>query len=472
MALDDRNRQSLVSYFGTDGYDEYRRIARRLDTQHLSIQAPRNLVFVPGVMGSLLISQSKGGIWWVDVRTRKHLNDLRLAPDGQNDADPSHQIAPTTTDPSYEPFLTAVLAREEFGHEVFAYDWRKPLRASTTRLRDLILELHRANGGQPVHLVAHSMGGLVIRATLMDYGAELWPRIGRIVFLGTPHYGSPAIAGYLKNHMWGFDLMAVFGLYLSRETYRSLWGVLGLLPAPAGVYPGTRAADAKRWTPPDDDDPYVHPCANFDLYRVESWGLELTPSQANELQDALDAAETLYRQMYEAHEALDQSQRDRMAVIAGVGYRTLFRLSYRPRFPWLWDHMDKETRRIEGDRHREGDGRVPLASAELENVPVWYVKGAHHGLPNIPAVQDAVFEWLNGEDMGLPPTARAALSQHLGPEDFESQAPHLDGTAGTSLRSDDAGLYDLDPPDPARLQQLEEKLQSDKLPEFARIRLL
>src|SRR5262249_26816570 len=155
----------------------------------------------------------------------------------------SHRIITLSTDPSYEPFLAACLARDDFGHVTFAYDWRKPLATSAGRLRDLIHRTYEDNGGEPVHLVAHSMGGLMIRATLMEHGDELWPKIGKIVFIGTPHYGAPAIAGYLKNHLWGFDLMAVLGMYLGRETLRSMWGVLSLLPAPRGIYPGTRPKD-------------------------------------------------------------------------------------------------------------------------------------------------------------------------------------------------------------------------------------
>lgn len=122
-------------------------------------------------------------------------------------------------------------------------------------------QLHGTNGDRPVHFVAHSMGGLLVRATLMEHAPELWPKLGRIVFIATPHYGSPAIAGYLKNHLWGFDLIALLGKNLSRETFRSLWGVLGMLPAPRGIYPGTRRSDPAAWGSGDAGDKYIHPCA-------------------------------------------------------------------------------------------------------------------------------------------------------------------------------------------------------------------
>ena len=37
--------------------------------------------------------------------------------------------------------------------------------------------------------------------------------------------GRQLLQGYLKNHLWGFDLMVLLGKYLSRETFRSFWGI-------------------------------------------------------------------------------------------------------------------------------------------------------------------------------------------------------------------------------------------------------
>ncbi len=460
---------ALRRHLGDEAYAEYEALARRLDEGHLAPGAPKNLVFVPGVMGSQLQSRSKGGVWWIDVRTRAHIDDLALSPDGRADADNANEIIPFTTDPQYEPFLTAVLEQPGFGHELFPFDWRKLPFESAAALRDLVVRLHDENGGKPVHLVGHSMGGLMIRAALVAYGDELWSRVGRIVFLGTPHYGSPAIAGYLKNHLWGFDLLALLGFFLSRATFRSLWGVLAMLPAPRGIYPGTRRGDPEPWVVDGDD--YVHPCANFDLYRAESWKLDLTAEESARLQRVLDGAAEFHRRLYEAHVTLTQDQRDRIAVIAGVGYKTLFRLAYESRLFGMWTRMEKLTQRIEGDRHREGDGRVPLVSAELENVHVHYVRGVHGGLPNIRAVSEGVFRFLREQDMRLPTTPREALSEHLAP-DGVSEAPHLDGSAGADARSHDPGFLNLEPPDPAAVEDLRAALEREELPAFTRVRIL
>jgi pimeloyl-ACP methyl ester carboxylesterase len=462
---------ALIELLGDPAYAEYRKLAKKLDTAHLAFGAPKNLIFVPGVMGSLLQSRTRGGIWWVDVRTRTRIDQLGLSADGTQDAEPANDIVPTTTDYSYDPFLTAVLGELDFGHYIFAYDWRKSLRHSSGALRDAIRRLHQENGGSPVHVVAHSMGGLIVRETLLQHGAELWPRLGRIVFIATPHYGATAIAGYLKNHFWGTELMALLGLYLSRETLRSLWGVLSLLPAPRGVYPGTRTGDPAPWASRSPSDAYIHPCANYDLYQVEQWRLGLTPAQSLQLQKILDDTGEVHRQMYQAHRTLTQELRDRMLVIAGVGYQTLFRLAYEPQFFGLWEKALKLTERKDGDPHREGDGRVPLASARLEDVEIRYVKGVHGALPNIPSVYLDVFRWLRDQPLQLPDTVKGALSMHLGgPE--ESDAPHLDGTAAVDQYSDDPGLWSMDGPPPKRLDALKTELERERLPEFTRVRLL
>jgi pimeloyl-ACP methyl ester carboxylesterase len=474
MVADPDVARALRDYLGDAEFEEYRVLADSLDVNHLAVGVPKNLVFVPGVMGSMLGSSTKGGIWWLDVRSRNLIDELRLSPDGTEDADPSNAIIPMTPDPVYIPFLSAVLQEANFNQELFPYDWRKSLTLSAAVLRDTIVRLSQQNSGRPIHLVGHSMGGLMIRVALMQHGAELWPLIGRVVFIGTPHFGSPAIAGYLKNHLWGFEALAALGLFLSRATFRSLWGVMELLPAPRGIYPGTRRNDPHPWVPTDAADPYLHPCANFDLYRADSWGLGLDPTATARLQDVLDGAAQLHRQLLAAHQALPYEYLDRMLVIAGVGYQTLFRLAFKRDFFGLWDHADKVTQRVPGDIHREGDSRVPLASARLDWLAVRYVHGVHGGLPNIPAVFTDTFAWLRYgrlDRLSLPDTPAGALSQHLAVGDITSQAPQLDGSARVVPATDDPGTWKLDP-SPTELSALRARVDADEPAWFNRARLL
>lgn len=465
MARDPAASPHLEAFLGKAAFGEYRKLATGLDVGHLAFGSPTNLIFVPGVMGSQLTSRTKGGVWWLDVRNLGKIDRLRLSADGSADADPADAVEAFNVDPAYEPFAVAVLGDDRLGHEHFAYDWRKPLGAATAALKARIEALHAGNGGRPVHLVAHSMGGLLVRATLAEHGDDLlWSKLGKVVFIGTPHYGSPAIAGYLKNHLWGFDLLALLGTYLSRETFRSLWGVLSLLPAPAGIYPGTRPNDPEPW-------PGGHPAADFDLYDAAAWGLELDAAAAARLQSVLDGAAAFHRRLFDAHRRLDR--KDRLRMIAGVGYKSLFRLEQTGGLSRLWRDVTKVTEREPCTAHREGDGRVPLASARLEGVKTFYVRGEHGGLTNVPAVYRNVLRWLKDEgEMTLPSTCADALSGHLAAGDETSVAPHLDGSARAGRRGDDPGYWEDDPPPEGRLAELREMAEAGRLEDLRGVKIL
>src|SRR5664280_7825 len=92
--LDHPETASAVRKFlGDEVFSELTAISHRGIVQdHLGVKSPPHLVFVPGVMGRLLQSDTKGGVWWLDVRTRQHLDDLGLAPDGVGDSDANNQV--------------------------------------------------------------------------------------------------------------------------------------------------------------------------------------------------------------------------------------------------------------------------------------------------------------------------------------------------------------------------------------------
>ncbi|MBT2524974.1 hypothetical protein J7E91_05845 [Streptomyces sp. ISL-99] len=470
MAQDPATSNAVRALLGNKAFIELEQLSRSIPGYHLAAEAPTDLIFVPGVMGSTLASLGLAGIWWFDFRNLRHINDLRLSVDGVEDENPAHRVAPVAVDVVYEAFFAAVIKHESFGALGFPYDWRKPLVSSAERLREDILKVNSLNGHRPVHLVAHSMGGLVVRTALMRF-PELWRCIGKVVFLGTPHYGSPAIGGYLKNHLWGFERMVLLGKLLSRETFRSMWGVLSLLPAPVGVYPGTRNGETRPGVAQVGG--YAHPCGNFDFYRASAWNLGLSSEQEDQLQRLLSAADAHHRELYSWHMNLDQSYRNRMAVIAGVGFNTLFRLAYNRRLGILWEHMDRVTLRNSTDRHREGDGRVPLPSAELDWVQTRYVHAEHGSLPTIPLIYDDVLRFLSDQAMQLPTTPQSALQTHLAGDVLASTTPALIGTRVRHGEDPhDPGYLDFHSPPEAEVQVLERELRLGELPEFARLKIL
>ncbi|MFE5594921.1 lipase family alpha/beta hydrolase [Streptomyces sp. NPDC056549] len=451
----------LRRFLGTRAHTELVDLAGPQPQEHLATTAGSSLVFVPGVMGSVLVSRGLGGVWWLDLKNRRRIDSLALAPDGTNDSHSAFRITPAALDMSYEGFLIAAAAHQDHDTQDFPYDWRKPLSTSADALHQTILAASATTPGQPVHVVAHSMGGLVLRTALMRH-PDLWNHVGRIVFIGTPHYGSPAIGGYLKNHLWGFELLALLGRYLSRDTFRSLTGVLSLLPAPAGTYPSSTAQPGEN---------YDHPCANFDLYDATAWHLKLTPAQQLQLQARLDDARQSHQDLHLWHNALDQGLRDRMAIIAGTGFKTLFRLSYTKRGK-LWHHMDRVTSRQTADPHRDGDGRVPLASATLTSIAeIRYINGEHASLPNLPDVQRDVWNFLAERPMRLAETPAAALEEHLGDVVQRTSALALPRIPGPRSL-DDPGYLNFTNPTAADMTELEKQLENGQLPDFMRTRLL
>lgn len=441
---------AIADYFSPQVIAELHALSRRADLAPHLADSPPNVIFVPGIMGSLLNSRSLGGVWWLDLRELRLLERLRLDATGAADAESNIAIQPFANDFTYEAFLSAFWELRDFAAMPFAYDWRKSLAASAERLADTVEELYEDSGGspqRPIHLVGHSMGGLLIRTALRLHGDRLWPLVGKVVFVGTPHHGAPVIAGYLENHLWGFEALAMLGAFLSRRTFRSLRGVLELLPAPTGVYPGTQHGDK-------------HPTADFDLYDAQQWRLELDDEERRELQKGLHAARAAHEALADWHRALDQARKDRMLMIAGVGYRTVFRVEK----GWF-GRARTITGRRQCDPGREGDGRVPLTSALLPDVETRYAKGVHGGLINIPAVYQEVFRFLRGDPLRLADRCEGVFEAHLAPEETGSAAPHLDGSilAADVADAEDPGYLADDPPGDEWRHEQVRRYQADEL---------
>ncbi len=146
-------------------------------------------VVLPGTMGSELVA-GDDPVWlnyWALLKGG--LKKIAMGREG---------IAPVgLVDQFYGP-LVEFLARSH-QVEIFPYDWRFSVRKAAARLvgtlEPLVAQAERS--GQPLRLVAHSMGGLVVRSMIADGGAgtALWKRItqlpgARFLMLGTPNLGS------------------------------------------------------------------------------------------------------------------------------------------------------------------------------------------------------------------------------------------------------------------------------------------
>ncbi|RZU01009.1 CHAT domain-containing protein [Rivibacter subsaxonicus] len=148
------------------------------------------LLVLPGIMGSELGDPGKSPVWLsMGGMLGGDLTALDLASSRQLQATGLMAL-------SYENLLAA--AQDQFNVLAFAFDWRLPIPDSGERLLGLLHNIDQwARAHQlPVHLLVHSMGGLVARQALFntDAGKKLWPQLkargSRLVMLGTPNKGS------------------------------------------------------------------------------------------------------------------------------------------------------------------------------------------------------------------------------------------------------------------------------------------
>jgi pimeloyl-ACP methyl ester carboxylesterase len=110
----------------------------------------------------------------------------------------------------------------------------EPLHTNAQRLQQFLATIT----ADTIHIVAHSLGGLVVRQLFHDFPEQ---KAGRIVTLGAPHGGS-YVAGQLKNHSIG---RAILGKSLKD-------GLLGNAPAwdvkrELGVIAGNRSMGVGRF---------------------------------------------------------------------------------------------------------------------------------------------------------------------------------------------------------------------------------
>jgi CHAT domain-containing protein/pimeloyl-ACP methyl ester carboxylesterase len=149
------------------------------------------VVVLPDCMASHLWNEVARDRLWFDPGTLA-LGGLETIATG-NAADPSIKA-----EKLFSLFYGELCKSLIGSHRVvrFAYDWRRPLRETAVELATCLKALlqETAASGQPVRLLAHGMGGLVVRA-LVKTEESLWNELmgrngARFVMLGTPNQGS------------------------------------------------------------------------------------------------------------------------------------------------------------------------------------------------------------------------------------------------------------------------------------------
>jgi hypothetical protein len=371
----------LRTYLEENRYHRLRTTARTSAARAAAAEPKGNVVVIPGWMGSELTAFSPGGAQepiWLNVPRimAGRFGRLRLGDDGRNSFDRHDDVRPSgILKRYYGEILLATAARWKV--RAFWYDWRKDLDVAADQLYGAINEWFGRD--RPVHIVAHSSGGLVARAFIRKY-PKRWEAMwdgsassparagGRLVMLGTPNHGTfqalLAITGLAATtrKLARLDRSRDLGELL--QVFHSFPQSYQLLPSPF------RVAGAGQ------------------LYHSETYGYLNVP------QTHLDRAKQLQSQMKKPMGA------ERMVYVAGCG---------RPTYAGVRDY--ERIHSLEDYRATTlGDGYVTHELGLLDGVSTYYVEEEHSALtanPNVLAALDQLLEEGRTEHLSEQPTPAA-----------------------------------------------------------------
>ena len=334
------------------------------------------LVVLPGIMGSELARDTGLGTEqtpvWLSLQTLLGGDLARLQLRADAPLVPSGVMAV-----AYERLLEQASSR--YHVVAMPYDWRQPLQVAGDQLYTLLarqLLPAALRMGKPLHILAHSMGGLVARAALFWNGpgvatpqqrAALWTAIGRnegrLLMLGTPNQGSYAPVQLLLQQHQTASLVATAAAGVSGKD----------LARYGAAFPGLMAM-----LPADADTSFG------DLFDAASWAGMPDADSTLTLPDptVLVGARQVRQWLSESFDALKQDPR--VLYVAGQGATPLGL----HRVPGRWGG---EVLRL--GVTPEGDGTVPWNSALLPE-RTWFVASSHGDLPDRTSAFAGYFELL------------------------------------------------------------------------------
>ncbi|WP_137921828.1 CHAT domain-containing protein [Hydrogenophaga sp. 2FB] len=345
------------------------------------------VILLPGILGSHLAVDGKR--IWLSMRILGGLGKLGYR-EGASNVHADGPIGMVYDDLS--EFLSAT-------HQVieFSFDWRRPIEEEAVRLAGVIDQAlsARATTGQPVRLIAHSMGGVVARTVQLER-PDVWQRWlerpgSRLLMLGTPNGGSYAPMQVLTGDDTMGNALSSFGLPFQDHKARELMAAMpGLIQLQAGLMDASLGlSQSARWKALADQDMKTLEETNFwhgveSLRAIYTWGV---PTQA-----VLDRAVALRQRLDRQRDEALAGFRDRVLMVVGNAASTPagFEIDAREGLVYL-------------NQPEGGDGRVTLSSALLPGVRAWKVDAKHGDLPDVEHAFEAYLDLLqHGDTQRLP----------------------------------------------------------------------
>jgi CHAT domain-containing protein/pimeloyl-ACP methyl ester carboxylesterase len=353
------------------------------------------VVLLPGIMGSHLAihentdANNTGDRVWLDFLDLMN-GGLKKIEMRQKNVHPDALLDMFYGDLAHE-------LKSDFQVIAYPYDWRKPLQETA---KDLAKKLDNllTKQDQPIHLLAHSMGGLLAR-TVLNQDEALWDRLvdrgGYFTMLGTPNNGSHLMVENLFCKGDTARKLARLDLWHSPQEVvdfmAGFTGALQLLPRPGFIDTTNQVPlfdyfDAKNWK-------------TFRNKNKDRWlGNKIggTPTQTN-----LNKAKDLWEKV------LDKPLKHthHISYVYGKAESTACGLV-----------LVNDSLKLA--KTEDGDGSVSWKSGELSWLPkerYWYMQAEHSDLPKKKKHFGAIKELLQqGSTRQLPQEAsRSRNAQHI-----------------------------------------------------------
>ncbi len=365
-------------------------------------EAPKKtpVIIVPGIMGSYLNRASDGGEVWPNVFMMllpgddSYLNELILQPDGSENVNSAVLAGDIMRKISSSDFFEGLIAelvdngyKEGENLFVFPYDWRLDIAeiAGNTSSADVLTfkykidQVKRITESEKVDVIAHSMGGLIVKKYIYDNGYE---SIDKFIDVATPHLGAPKVSKVL-NYGDSMD-MNKFGLGLNPLEVKSIAqnfpSIYQLLPSPSYF---------------DESD------NRFYIYDALNNLGELSYDQSIEFLRSSGRNSSLLDNAINIHDDTDNMTISNSYNIVGCGQPTIGSIRI------LKDSKGKETYKL---TYINGDGTVPFRSADwLQTDKKFYASMAEHAsLPSAPGIKQLVTSILkeNSDEFDFSPYPR------------------------------------------------------------------
>lgn len=352
-SADMEQQRALQAHFGAQKFDRLRSLAQQQVTRGVGKKKGK-LVLLAGILGSEITVTNK--VWFSPWRIV--LGDFELL---QLDSS-GKPLKPSSATGMLRRYYGEIEQSLLVDWDVlsFPFDWRMDIRDSADRLAAAIAKQFGTADG--VHLVAHSMGGLVSRSMAQRHG-DVWAKMGKLIMLGTPNHGSLAIP---QLYTGMYRLIRVIAAIDTRHNVGQLLQFAKLFVGTYQMLP--RIELLQQTTNPEK------------VFEPGSYG-ELNPPPAR-LQDA--------KQFQQEIDAVLNPER--MVYIAGSNQPTADGVSD-------WTKLGS----VDGYHMTAlGDGTVPHSLGLLKDVQTYYVAAEHSALPDNDAVIAAVKQVLVGDAVALP----------------------------------------------------------------------